>query len=142
MTSYTLQHPRCLFFFTRSTDVVRYIHLKVSRIPYNTCKACFESLFKTRAYILITAQLDNRVVISSYPTSQTQSDKLPSSTSMADAQFENEAIRQEKIKGETTKQTVSPVKSFLSGGFGGMSAVLVGQSTLARRLYWSTLKRD
>ena len=61
---------------------------------------------------------------------------------MADAQFENEAIRQEKIKEETTKQTVSPVKSFLSGGFGGMSAVLVGQSTLARRLYWSTLKRD
>ena len=61
---------------------------------------------------------------------------------MADAQFENEAIRQEKIKEETTKQTVSPVKSFLSGGFGGMSAVLVGQSTIARRLYWSTPKRD
>lgn len=43
---------------------------------------------------------------------------------MADAQFENE----QRIKEETTKQTVSPVKSFLSGGFGGMSAVLVGES--------------
>ncbi|KAG7575435.1 hypothetical protein FFLO_00254 [Filobasidium floriforme] len=41
---------------------------------------------------------------------------------MADAQFENE----QRTKEETTKQTVSPVKSFLSGGFGGMSAVLVG----------------
>jgi solute carrier family 25 carnitine/acylcarnitine transporter 20/29 len=46
---------------------------------------------------------------------------------MAEAQFENEAIRQERIKEETTKQTVSPIKSFLSGGFGGMSAVLVGK---------------
>jgi hypothetical protein len=46
---------------------------------------------------------------------------------MADAQFENE----QRIKEETTKQTVSPVKSFLSGGFGGMSAVLVGKSAFS-----------
>jgi hypothetical protein len=32
-------------------------------------------------------------------------------------------------KQEAKKSTVDPVKSFLSGGAGGMSAVLVGQFT-------------
>jgi hypothetical protein len=59
---------------------------------------------------------------------------------MADAQFENE----QRIKEETTKQTVSPVKSFLSGGFGGMSAVLVGKSALRllRRAASQSLSRS
>lgn len=41
---------------------------------------------------------------------------------MSDTQFDNETLAK-----EAQKQTVSPVKSFLSGGFGGMSAVLVGK---------------
>jgi len=46
---------------------------------------------------------------------------------MSDTSIETEAIRRAEFEEKTTKQTVSPVKSFLSGGFGGMSAVLVGE---------------
>jgi len=49
---------------------------------------------------------------------------------MSDTSIETEAIRRAEFEEKTTKQTVSPVKSFLSGGFGGMSAVLVGESPL------------
>jgi hypothetical protein len=45
-----------------------------------------------------------------------------STHTMSDTQFDNETLAK-----EAQKQTVSPVKSFLSGGFGGMSAVLVGK---------------
>jgi solute carrier family 25 carnitine/acylcarnitine transporter 20/29 len=40
---------------------------------------------------------------------------------MSDDASELEAIRKTE-----TKQTVDPIKSFLSGGFGGVSCVLVG----------------
>lgn len=39
---------------------------------------------------------------------------------MSDGSLELENLKQE------TKSTVDPVKSFLSGGFGGISCVLVG----------------
>jgi hypothetical protein len=45
---------------------------------------------------------------------------LLSATKMSDSASDLESLRQE------TKSTVDPVKSFLSGGFGGIACVLVG----------------
>lgn len=48
---------------------------------------------------------------------------------MSLAAGDNEAMEREARKAEAAKSTVTPVKSFLSGGFGGTCAVLVGESS-------------